>query len=798
MRVFKAIFVFLFCGVLSLPHAAQAQLLTGFSDAEPVLTPQYPQVREPISSTPQRLTGFVSQSPKPLVVQAPLPQPQPQSLNADPNATPIDLRADHLSHDDQTGIVTASGDVMIVQADRILRADVITYDLNAGVATAAGNVVLNEPSGDIYLSDSVTLSNEMRDGFVEAAQGYLADGSRFWAERVEHKDAEETSLFKARYTACDVVCTDGSEKAPAWQIKARNVTHDKVEKTIAYEDATFEAFGVPVGYFPYFSHPDGTIRSKSGFLSPSLGFDSDLGAYVENQYYWAIADDRDATIGLVAMTEENPMVTAEYRQQFDDAALRLNGSLTSSDRPDISNGLSAKIDDEIRGHLFGRARWDINSKWRAGMDVEYSSDDQYLRQYNITNEDVLQSQLYAERFSGRNYGVARLLKFQDVRVRANQEDQPTVLPEIIVDFVGEPDSVPIIGGNWRAGGSILGLYRDGADQDVARSTVNVGWGRRLISDYGLVYDLDANARGDVYNVGDAPALSSVESGTVTRGFGNFHAEASYPMQKQYEKFQVRIAPLTSLTLSTNADNDDIPNEDSQDVQIDPSNLFNSSRFPGFDRVEDQSRLTYGMRSGLYGYDGSYINVFAGQSFGFDDEDNPFPAGSGLDEQDSDYVGEIAAQYKDSLSLNYRFQLDNEKLSPARQEVDFYGGNDRVSVNARYLFAKALAGTDINESREQLDIAGGYYFSPRWRGRAGGIYDFGESEEGLREAFVGVDYLGQCLSFSLTGERELVDDATGDGGTEILFRIGLKNLGEFLQSTYNPSLRQDDSDLSSQR
>jgi len=275
--------------------------------------------------------------------------------------------------------------------------------------------------------------------------------------------------------------------------------------------------------------------------------------------------------------------------------------------------------------------------------------------------------------------------------------------------------------------------------------------------------VNADVRGDIYNIRDR-TVTTLDDGTETRAFSRLNAETSYPLQKQYKRFQARVAPTASVTLASNVDNDEtIPNEDSQDVQIDASNLFNDSRFPGYDRIEDQSRVTYGLRTGLYGYEGSYV-----------------------DQKDSDYVGEISGQYKDNLSLNYRFQLDNETISPQRQEVDFFGTNGRLSVNARYLFAKALAGTGIDESREQLDLASGYYFTPKWRGRLGGVYDFSDSDEGLREGHVGIDYFGQCMFMSLTGERELTDDATGDGGTEILFRIGLKNMGEFQESTYEGS------------
>jgi LPS-assembly protein len=135
----------------------------------------------------------------------------------------------------------------------------------------------------------------------------------------------------------------------------------------------------------------------------------------------------------------------------------LNGGITYSSRTEKVGNRDVDLDEEVRGHVLGEARWDMNDKWRSGVNVNWASDDQYMRQYDFTNEDVLENEIYAERFSGRDYAVGRMLTFQDVRVRSAQEEQPEVLPEIITSFMGEPGSVPVIGGRWDAGASFLGL-----------------------------------------------------------------------------------------------------------------------------------------------------------------------------------------------------------------------------------------------------------------------------------------------------------------------------------------------------
>lgn len=118
----------------------------------------------------------------------------------------------------------------------------------------------------------------------------------------------------------------------------------------------------------------------------------------------------------------------------------------------------------------------------------------------------------------------------------------------------------------------------------------------------------------------------------------------------------------SLTAATNVDFDgDIPNEDSQDFTLDPTNIFEPNRFPGHDLIEDRSHATYGVRTGWHGDSGYRGEVFVGQSRRFDDKNNPFNNGSGLSDQESDYVGQVTASLGNYLDLDYRLQLGKRKF-----------------------------------------------------------------------------------------------------------------------------------------
>ncbi len=697
--------------------------------------------------------------------------------------SPVDLQADSLVHSKSGQSVTASGDVVLKQDGKTVKADKIVYNLGQDIVVATGNVEFIDANGDKHYAEQFEFNNALKNGFVEGLKTFLVDGSRFTASNGRQVAGSKIIMKDAHYTPCEVCSTDSNGK-PLWQIRASEVEHDKEGKRVSYRNARFEIEGVPVGYLPYFSHPDGSVKRKSGFLTPSAGYKSDLGAFIENRYYWDIAPEKDFTAGLMFLTRETPLATAQWRQRWQDASLTAEGSFTYSERTDDEAGVEFKQDREMRGNLRVDGLWNINNKWRSGVKVDVATDDQYLRQYDFDDDsdDVLDNEIYLERFSGRNYAVGRVLAFQDVRVdEIRDEDQPNILPEIEASFVGEPDSVPLIGGRWSADASLLGLVRDNNGQDVNRAHTELGWQRKFISDLGLVSTLDANVQGSLYNIHDrtgAQTNNMIEANsTETRGFAYINAASSYPLVKQYEKSQMVVEPLVSVTLAPDIDTDDIPNEDSQDLQIDALGLFEADRFPGVDGVEDQSHMTYGLRTGLYSHDGSYGDLFIGQSYRFQEDENPFDVGSGLSDQSSDIVGEVKANYKGDYTLDYRFQLDNDKLSPQRHEVDAYVKLADLTLSSTYLFAKAIDDSNDDETREQINNAASYYINDNWRVYGSARHDLGD-DPGLRQANLGVDYIGQCISWSLVGERTLTDDASGDSGTEIFLRIGFKNLGEF--------------------
>ena len=103
----------------------------------------------------------------------------------------------------------------------------------------------------------------------------------------------ETTIKKGVFTTCKI---RENQKCPPWVIKADEVKHNKIKKTIEYKNAWLNIYDKPVLYFPYFFHPDPTIKRQSGFLLPSINNSNFLGTSIQIPYYNVISDNKDFTI----------------------------------------------------------------------------------------------------------------------------------------------------------------------------------------------------------------------------------------------------------------------------------------------------------------------------------------------------------------------------------------------------------------------------------------------------------------------------------------------------------------------
>ena len=684
---------------------------------------------------------------------------------------PVLLSAEAISYEREPGVATASGNVELISGDRVLRADTVSYDEQKDLVTARGNVAILEPSGEVLFAEYAELSDQLRNGFVSEIRMLMTDESRLAANSANRSDGNRTEMSKAVFSACQS-CPKHPNRPPLWQIKAYRVTHVQSERRIDYRDAFLEVFGIPVAYTPFFSHPDPTVKRKSGFLSPTYGSSSELGAKLEVPYYFNLAPHRGATFSPLFTSKEGVVLAGEYRELIDSGPLNFQGSVTHVDERNENNAKTGS--KETRGHVKATGAFDIDDTWRWGFAAERSTDDTYLRRYDFSNEDTLTSNIYLEGFRGRSYASANAFTFQGLRLEDEPGETPLVLPELNYNFVGQPGS---FGQHWGIDANALVLNRSGST-DSRRLSLGVNWQLPHTSESGQLFNLATSLRGDLYHVNEVADPSNPTnsiSGFKGRALPKIALDWRYPLVRKQRNISQIVEPVVAVIAApVGGNSDEIPNEDSQRFEFDDTNLFSTNRFSGLDRWEGGPRVNYGLRLGAYGIGGGYSSALIGQSLRWRG-DSTFANKTGLEDRRSDYVGRLNITPGRYFDYVHRFRLDRDRFSIRRNEIDLALGPKAVRFNVGYVALSRDLTTDELNSREEGRLSSRVQITNFWSANASTRRDLAGEGDTLSWE-VGLDYIDECIELGVKLDRNFTQDRDVQPSTNFVLRIKLKHLG----------------------
>ena len=701
-------------------------------------------------------------------------------------ADAIDFTADTLTYDQDSDIVTASGEVRMNREGYHLSADAVTWNRVTGEVRAEGNVRVISPAGDVAYGDSVQLEENLRDGLVENLLLVLEDGGRLAATQARREQGL-TILDRAAYTPCAVVDADGCPRNPTWQINAVRVVHDPVRHRITYQGASLNLFGMPVLALPGLSHPDGSQGGGSGLLVPEVRINRRNGVEVSVPYYLRIARNRDATITPHIYTDVLPMLEAEYRELTSLGAFQLRGYATHGSRLGIDPVDPTQDRNRgFRAYFEGNGRFQLDPNWSVTASGRYVTDRTFLRRYDISRDDRLRSVVDAERIGRTSYISIAGWAFQGLRSTDISGLQPVALPALDARW-RLPD--PWLGGRFELQANTLSILRP-EGQDSQRAFVRAEWERRRITGLGQELVLTAYARGDLYHVNESLltpiAFYRGEEGWNGRFIGALAADLRWPLVGPFMGGTQRLTPRFQLVASPPTPNLDIPNEDARAVDLEDSNLFALNRFPGYDRWEDGVRATYGADWAV-DLPGIAFRTNIGQSYRLSRLNEILPPGTGLTDRFSDFVGRSSLRVGRNISFVHRFRVDKDNFAVRRNEIDATVGGTETYATVGYLRLNRNIDPMLEDlrDREEIRVGGRWRFARYWSVFGSAVVDLTNlDEDPLSDADgfepvrhrLGFLYDDDCIELGVTWRRDY--ETTGDArrGNTFLIRVALKNLG----------------------
>jgi LPS-assembly protein len=727
---------------------------------------------------------------------------------------PIVFRADEIQYDEQLALTIARGNVEISQNGQVLLADTVSYNQRTDTVTASGNVSLTQPTGEIVFADFMELRDSMSEGFAKNVRMLMSDRSRLAANAMRRTNANHTELVRGVYSPCDL-CRNDPSAPPLWQLKAREIDHDKELQLVEFRDAVMEIDGWPVFYSPYMSTPDPSVKRASGFLPPTIGVSNTLGAHVTIPYFLVLGPDKDVTFAPRFYTTAGPLLDAEYRQRFSNGTL---GAVATLNHSNVGSGESSSSEGEQwRGHFDEHSIFDLNDTYRTGLDVQRVSDQTYLLRFGFGNPllNAMISRAYLEGFEPRASTDVNAYLFQPLLPGIGDSTQPIVLPVINRNWQSQPDE---LGGRWNINANALDIVREVGTQ-TRRLSLGSEWDRSFVDPLGGQYNFSASARGDGYSVNSLsstsnpelpsaffpvngqPALAPTATNFVTgRTFPQAGLVWSYPLIHRGENTTEVIEPIVGGFAALSSGNRrNIPNEDSLSYQFSDTDLFRRDRLAGYDILDTGQRVDYGTKFGFYEKEGGSYRLLIGQSYRA--QPNPFlPPGSGAEKRLSDIVGRMVLSPNTYLDLIYRFRFDSGPLANRNQQVTVAAGPPSLRIAGNFVYLPAQLQSEvvtipttgqnvIYGKREQLAFTVTAKLTRYWSMQASETINLTNattlvnnvpqpqaSSSSLYGSLSAI-YQDECMAFIGAVTQSGIRSGDVTPGYSVLFSVVFKNLGE---------------------
>ncbi|MGQ0566994.1 MAG: LPS-assembly protein LptD [Gemmobacter sp.] len=662
-------------------------------------------------------------------------------------------------------VLVAEGNVEVLYQGRRLTAKRITYDRAADRLVIEGPIVLADTSGTFVLADQADLSADLADGILTSARLVLNRQLQMASSELMRIGGRYTRLGPTVASSCKVCA---GSPTPLWEIRARRVIHDSVEKQIYFDSAQLRFGGVPVFWIPRLRLPDPTLDRATGFLIPEIRSNSELGTGLRLPYFIRLGDNRDLTVTPFVASKNARTLELRYRQAFATGDIDLTGAW-SRDRI---------LPGEDRGYAEAKGSFRLPRGFTLDLSGQVVSDPAYLLDYDLSEIDRLEGRIELSRTRADEYIGARLIHYHSIR----EGEVNSRLPSLVGDLTWERRFRPgLIGGigtlafesHSHRRSSTVATDSDGDGisdgRDAARATVRAGWRRDAVFGPGILGAVLAEGQVDLYDIGQDDAVQ----GTKTRATGAIAAELRWPLTRTTPggARQV-IEPVAQLVWAPKDSDDGIPNEDSVLPEFDEASLFALDRLPGNDAIESGARLNIGIGFTHIAPEGWSLGVSLGRVFRAED-DGSFGTGSGLGGRSSDWLATFRLQGLHGVSMTNRFVLDND-LSLTRGEMRLAVERERFSVASSLIWLEADAAEQRPDRVAELEFDGRYDLTPNWTGRLTTRYDV--LDDRAASAGLSMAWRNECLKVDLSLSRRFTSSTSVQAATNVGLSVELLGFG----------------------
>ena len=582
-----------------------------------------------------------------------------------------------------TNITDRDGNNIIVE--------MFNYSTLSSIFFSKGNIKIKDINNNNYNFSEIYIDENKKKIIGSDAKAFInQDGTsisednnpRFFANTMSLSGKINT-FEKGIFTYCKIREND---KCPPWALQSKKIKHDLAKKTIYYDNVVLKVYDFPIFFFPKFSHPDPTVKRRSGVLAPSLSNSTNLGSGFAVPYFWNIAADKDLTLTPKYYVNSNPLLLAEYRQDFVNSFLVVDTGYTKGYKKKNN-----KKTNGARAHFFTNFNMNLlneeDRKSNFEINIEKVSNDTYFKIYDVEsslinkNKTVLENKLdFTHQNQDFYFGLAPSI-YEDTNKLGNDRFEyllPLALEKNIMS--NEKYGILDIGTDLR-----LRNYETDKQTNFLVNDFNWSSNKWLnslgIENYfeGLVKTVNYEAENtDIYK-------NDKNNSEAHTALGYFAKLALYKQDftnKNFHsltpKFLLRYAPGSMRK--------------TEGGRLNYGNIYNLNKVTDFDVVESGLSTSLGFEYKKNKLDSS--NIVGDEIISFSvgqvisaEENMDIPSSTSLDQQFSDVVGEAAYNINNKINLNYNFSIDQSYKNFNYNEIGSDIKFDKIKFNLDYLQEK---------------------------------------------------------------------------------------------------------------
>ena len=571
-------------------------------------------------------------------------------------------------------------------------------------------------------------------------------------------NSENTEIKDGAFTACKK-----NDSCPPWELTAKNIKHDKKNKTIYYDKAWLKIYDTPVLYFPKFFHPDPTVKRQSGFLMPSFESSTSIGSSLSVPYYHLLSSNRDVTIKPKFFQKNKILIQSEYRHVSKNSNNIFDFSLLNR------NNSSSKT------HFFSRSKKKINIKnfdeSELTLQLQSTSNDTYLKSYKlksplILDNNSLTSTIGLKTSNDDTSFDINFYAYENLSKNKNDRFEFVYPSYNIVKLLDNKSNYE--GDLSFASTGFIKNYNTNVYENVIINDFAYNSNPKF-TENGLKNNFNILLK----NINTKGVKSEEYKDSVNHKIASIvEFNSSYPLKKNNGQYKNTLSPIVSLKYSPN----NSKNMSSTERRIDVNNIFSINRIMADDTVEGGASLTYGFEFSKLINDKQFFESKIANVFRLKENKN-LPNNNNLGKKTSDIIGEINFNPYDVLNIGYNFSIDENIKDQNYQMLDATVKLNKFTSRFEYLNENNTVKNESYLSNKTV-----YNFS----NSKSLSYETRRNKETKHTEFYNLiyEYQNDCLTAAIEYNKDYYSDRDFKPEENLFFKLTIVPFG----TTSSPNLK----------